>query len=242
MSSERLTDLQLRIRRWINHSLDSIIPASCILCGDKASNLAVCNDCIDSIPTQEHTCPRCAYPLSVSASCGQCLLHPPEQNSSFSLFLYQNPVDRLIAEMKYHDKIHLCHFFAELMSQQLILRTQPQALIPVPLHAKRLRERGYNQSVELSQALSTRLNIPTLTDHISRIKNTSPQARLPYKKRKQNLKGAFSIEQSDLPEHVAIIDDVLTSGHTANEVARTLRKAGVMIIEVWTIARAIQHR
>jgi len=151
-------------------------------------------------------------------------------------------VDRLIADMKYHHKIYLGNFFAQLMSQQLILRPLPQALIPVPLHDKRLRTRGYNQSVELSRALSLRLNIPTLTHHISRIKNTFPQAQLPYKKRKQNLKGAFFLEKADIPPHVAIIDDVLTSGHTVNAVARVLRQAGATDIEVWTIARAVHLR
>jgi len=173
--------------------------------------------------------------------CGHCLTNPPEQQLSFSLFTYQEPIDRLIIDLKFHEKLYLSQFFATKMAQQLKSRPLPELLIPIPLHPNRLRQRGYNQSLELAKALSKQLNIPISNDYLSRIIDTQSQSSIPFKQRKKNIQHAFKLDQSQVPTHIALIDDVLTTGHTANEAAKLFRHAGTTMIEVWTIARTIRH-
>ena len=202
---------------------------------------AICDACLQSLPKIAHACSRCAMPISHSQLCGHCLHHPPEQDFSFSLFPYHEPVNRLIADFKYHDKLYLSRLFAHLMSEKLNNRALPDLLIPIPLHPNRLRKRGYNQSYELAKALSTRLNITASNNILVRIIDTKSQSSIPFKERKRNIQHAFKLIQSHVPAHIALIDDVLTTGHTANAAAKLLRKAGAKTIEVWTIARAIGH-
>lgn len=174
--------------------------------------------------------------------CGHCLNKPPEQDASFSLFRYQPPIDRLIADLKYHDKLTLSRFFASQMAEQLKAHTLPQLLIPIPLHSRRLRERGYNQSLELAKQLSQQLHIPVQTNVLTRIRDTQPQASLPFSERRKNMKQAFQINNTYIPSHVALVDDVLTTGHTVDAAAKLLRQAGVNKIEVWTIARTVRNK
>lgn len=219
----------------------NILPIPCRLCGTHGQQHALCAACIEDLPTLGPACPRCAMPISTSQLCGQCLNSPPEQDLSFSLFPYQDPIKRLIADLKYHDKFYISQLFSHLMSKQLVNRQHPKCLIPIPLHPKRLRQRGYNQSLELAKALSKQLNIPVSNAYLSRVRNTVPQASLPFKQRKHNIQHAFSLHDSNIPSHIALIDDVLTTGHTVNAAAKLLRQAGVERIEVWTIARTIRH-
>ncbi|MFW5447095.1 MAG: ComF family protein [Methylophagaceae bacterium] len=221
------------------------MPTPCLLCGllcgtgNKGDCL--CPACCDQLPRLGLACPRCASPLQQTMLCGSCLNRPPEQNASFSLFRYQSPIDRLIVDLKYHDALVLSQFFADQMAEQLKEHSLPQLLIPIPLHPRRLRERGYNQSLELAKQLSKQLNIPVRHDILMRIKDTPPQASLPFAERKDNMKEAFQINNADIPDHVALIDDVLTTGHTVNVAAKVLRKIGVKNIEVWTVARTIKN-
>lgn len=218
-----------------------LMPTPCLLCGANNPHSCLCNACIQNLATFDHVCPRCALPLNQTALCGQCLHSPPEQDASFSLFRYQPPVDRLIANMKYHDGLMLIRFFAQQMANRLKDRLLPQLLIPIPLHPHRLRQRGYNQAWELTKDLSSQLNIPARNDILMRIRNTAPQTSLPYSQRKQNIKRAFNVSKITIPQHIALIDDVLTTGHTANVAAKALRQAGAHQIELWTIARTIRH-
>jgi len=218
-----------------------LMPIPCRLCGTACQHHPLCDNCIADLPKLSHACPRCAMPLSTSKVCGHCLNHPPEQQRSFSLFTYKTPIDRLIIDFKFHDKLYLSHFFAKKMAEQLRLSPLPELLIPIPLHPNRLRQRGYNQSLELTKDLSKQLNIPISNNILSRIIDTQSQSTIPFKQRKQNIQNAFQLLQEKPPKHIALIDDVLTTGHTANAAAKLLRKAGATTIEVWTIARTIGH-
>ncbi len=218
-----------------------LMPIPCLLCGSNNSDDCLCHDCSDQLPKLGCCCPRCASPLQQTMLCGQCLTSPPEQDRSFSLFRYQPPIDQLIADLKYHDKLALIRLFAAQMAASLKARALPQLLIPIPLHPRRLRERGYNQSLELAKYLSKQLAIPVQYDILIRIRDTPPQASLPFSERNKNMKQAFQINNTHIPTHIALIDDVLTTGHTANVAAKILRQAGVENIEVWTIARTVKN-
>jgi len=119
----------------------------------------------------------------------------------------------------------------------------PQALIPVPLHADRLRERGYNQALELARPLARRFAIPLRDDVLARTRTTPAQSNLDAIERRKNLRGAFSVvEGATLPAHVAVVDDVMTTGATLHECTRTLLRAGVARVDVWALARAPKPR
>jgi len=228
-------------RQKVAQLYSNITVTQCLLCGISCEDNCLCTDCINDLPKLDNNCPRCALPLSQSLICGSCLYRPPEQDASFSLFEYKTPIDRLIADFKYHDKLFLSQFFAKKMSEELRPRLLPQLLIPIPLHPRRLRQRGYNQSLELAKILSAQLAIPVCSKSLIRIKDSQPQASLPYKQRAKNIQSAFKVANTILPSHIALIDDVLTTGHTANVAAKALRQAGVITIEVWTIARTTKH-
>jgi ComF family protein len=219
----------------------NLMPTPCLLCGKGNAHSCLCNDCIINLPRLRHACPLCASPLNHNAMCGQCLHNPPEQDASISIFQYQAPIDRLITDLKYRDKLFLSRFFAQQMAKQVKDRPLPQLLIPIPLHKKRLRYRGYNQSMELARYLSKQLSIPVDNNILIRIRDTAPQASLPFSERKKNIKRAFDVNNVNIPNHIALIDDVLTTGHTAAVAAKALRQAGVNTIELWTIARTIRH-
>lgn len=218
-----------------------LMPIPCRLCGSMSQHQAICSSCVHDLPLLGVACPRCALPMNSAHICGQCLQLPPEQDLSFSLFRYHDPISRLIADFKYHDKLYLSELFAQLMVEKLNQRRLPELLIPIPLHANRIRQRGYNQSFELAKALSRELGIPSSNDYLIRYIDTKSQSSIPFKARKNNIQHAFKLIQAKVPTHIALIDDVLTTGHTANAAAKLLRKAGATRIEVWTIARTIRH-
>jgi ComF family protein len=158
---------------------------------------------------------------------------------SYAPLRYAPPVDYLLQQMKFHQKLELVPLMAELIAGSVSRREGelPQVLLPVPLHHTRLRERGYNQALELAREISGRLGIPVDWQTCRRQRNTLAQTSLQGKERRSNLKGAFE-SLGGLPSHVAIIDDVVTTGATVQEFAKTLRKAGVETVEVWACARA----
>lgn len=145
----------------------------------------------------------------------------------------------MILELKFQEKLRNARLLASLFHEQLPIDGQrPEILIPVPLHAKRLKERGYNQSLELAKELGNLMNIPIDTKSCRRSRYTERQADLSIKDKKGNVKNAFEVINKPAARHVAIIDDVMTSGHTVDEFARVLKKAGVERVDVWVMTRA----
>jgi ComF family protein len=159
-----------------------------------------------------------------------------------TLYRYQPPVDRLVQQMKYSGKLYLARMFGEhlrLASAAWIRQSgTPDLIIPVPLHRSRLRQRGFNQSIEIARATARMLGIRLEVDLVKRIRKTDAQSELPLMQRKQNVRGAFAAEKSLKDLSVIIVDDVITSGHTAGELARVLKRAGAKRVGVWGIARA----
>lgn len=219
-----------------------LFPIPCLLCGLPAADTPLCKACITELPWLETACPRCAMPLQSAQICGHCLHSPPIQQHSFSLLRYQAAVPRCITGFKFHQQLQFADFFAALMAKQLEQRdTLPECLIPIPLHTRRLRSRGFNQSLEVASRLGKTLNIACRPDLLRRVRNTPSQSQLHYRERQRNIRHAFTSTTASLPRHVALIDDVMTSGQTVAEAARVLQAAGVQNTEVWTIARAISH-
>lgn len=233
----------MNLNNWLKNNLYRALPTPCVLCGmPVAGALPLCDGCRgDLIPTL-NPCPRCGDPLpeGVVGPCGRCLQHPPPFASVTAPLLYRPPLDGLLLGLKFHRALHHAPLLADLLVAALTGREQPLPglLLPVPLHPLRLRERGYNQALEISRALGRRLAIPVRHDRVRRIRHTESQSRLRADQRRRNLRGAFALERAIGVPHVAIIDDVITTGATVAELARLLRRHGVERVEVWCVARA----
>ncbi len=172
--------------------------------------------------------------------CGQCTQQPPSYDRALALLRYAYPADHLIQRLKFNAQLYLAHLLGERLAQHVARHvTQlPQVIIPVPLHRARLRERGFNQALELARPIAHRLGVPLDYRNCARVRATAAQSLLPAAQRRRNIKGAFQVTRPIKARHVAIVDDVMTTGHTVEEFAATLRKAGVKEIDVWVLARA----
>lgn len=219
-----------------------LFPIPCLLCGLPGDREPLCQACAAELPLLGPACPRCAKPLESAQICGQCLQQPPAADLSFSLFRYQDAVKRCITGFKFHQQLQFADFFAARMQSSLASRsTLPDCLVPIPLHPLRLRQRGFNQAQEIARRLAKGLGIQCCPELLQRVRFTRSQSQLSFKQRRSNVRRAFRCTDAVPAPHVAIIDDVMTSGHTTAEAAEVLQQNGARTIEVWTIARAISH-
>ncbi|NOT16971.1 MAG: ComF family protein [Sulfuriferula sp.] len=198
----------------------------------------MCTECQADLTLQSiHACPLCAHPTPNSDICGSCLLSPPAYQRTLAAYQYHFPLDKLIHALKYQHQFALVD---TLINPLLLAEYRADALIAMPLHPLRLRERGYNQSLLLANAISQQNGIPVLTHAASRIRNTPSQAGLALKFRKTNILQAFSADPAQVSgKHIAIIDDVMTSGSTLHSLALSLIQAGASEVSCWVVARAV---
>lgn len=226
-----------------NRLLNRLFPPHCRLCGAASHTpRPLCEPCATELPWLLRGCPQCAHPITDDGPpvrCGRCQRQTPAFDATEALFHYRPPVDYLVKRLKFSGELALGPLLGELLAVHIGRRTGPlpQQLIPVPLHPARQRERGFNQAAELARCVGRRLRIPLARHLCERRRNTGPQSLLPLNARRLNLRDAF-VARGPCAAHVAIVDDVMTTGHTANELARVLRQAGAKRIEVWVIARA----
>lgn len=231
--------LRQKVDNWLSHAGRLLLPPRCLLCqapGTDGNDLCVaCAAPLQAYPA----CQQCALPLPESApACGRCLRHPPPYSRTVAVGLYQFPLDRLLPRFKFHADLAAGRELARLLSAVARAAEAPQALIPVPLHPERLRARGYNQALELARPLAHALELPLLATALQRLRPTRAQSELSAGARRRNVRGAFAANDASLPAHVALIDDVMTTGATLAECSRVLRRAGVERVDLWVVARA----
>lgn len=215
-----------------------VLPWRCLLCGEAGGEgRDLCAACFQALPWNAHCCERCAIPLPVSGICGACLQRPLPLASIQAAFVYAFPLDRLVPRFKFHRDLAAGHVLAGLMAERLRDAPRPDALVPVPLHAQRLRQRGYDQALELARFLSRELGIPLQASLLQRQRDTSAQSLLHADARRRNLRGAFAMAARPVPAHVVLVDDVMTTGATLGEAAHVLRRAGVQRVDAWVCAR-----
>lgn len=230
------------MNNWPRIIQEWLFPPTCLLCGDAGTQgRDLCESCARSLPYNHPACPRCALPLEFESEspCGECQRHPPVYDRSFALFHYEEPARHLITSLKFHARYPCARLLGDMLADALAdIDDPPELLIPVPLHRGRYHERGYNQTLEIARNLSRRLEIPLDFASCIRSRLTQPQTQLKSKERRRNVRKAFALAKPIKADHVAILDDVVTTGATVNELAKLLRKAGVKRIDVWACARA----
>lgn len=219
-----------RFRRGLARLQATVLPWRCLLCGAPgAEGLDLCAACAKELPRNTPCCARCALPLPAAASaCGQCLRRLPAWDAAWAPFRYGWPLDRLETRFKFGGDLAAGRTLAALWRCEPAPPEPPGLIVPVPLHRSRLRQRGYNQALELARPLATMLGIPLGYDVLVRTRDTSAQTELDRSARRRNVRGAFQRrEDAALPDHVALFDDVMTTGATLAECARVLKRAGV---------------
>ena len=228
------------VYNWLN------IEHYCSLCDERCeTGQSVCGACEAELPWLREHCSVCALPLPVSGLiCGECQKRPPAFDQVTVPWRFAFPVDTLISRFKHQSQWPLGRLLAEQLAPHLQHAfdeglPRPDRLLPVPLARKRLRQRGFNQAAMLADWLGRALVIPVDTTLLQRVQDTQSQQQLDAASRRRNLRQAFALsnESTIAGRHVAIIDDVLTTGATAEALARLLKRAGATRVDVYCLAR-----
>lgn len=234
-----------KVDKWLKFTQQMLLPSSCVLCCRPGYNdLDLCRDCLADLPWNVPSCRLCALPLDPTAArlqvCGHCLYQAPPFHAGLAALRYQGVVPWLVHGFKYGGMLHLGRLLGDLLQRYVSIATiqRPDIIMPVPLASARQRQRGFNQALELARPLAKALDLPLDTATCQRVRHTAPQARQDARHRAANLRGAFALRARPGFTSVALVDDVVTTGHTAAELARTLRRAGVRHIQVWAAVRA----
>jgi len=213
-----------------------LLPARCLVCGEPGQpGRDLCAACEAQLPDAGPACARCALPLA--AADARCECPRTALDAVQSAFLYRWPVDDLLRRLKFHQDLAAGRLLADLMIQRLAALPGPagSVLVPIPLHPRRLRQRGHDQAAELARPLGRALGLPCRRVLRRRIA-TAPQSELDAAARRRNLRNAFECV-APAPEHVVLVDDVMTTGATLRAAATALRRAGARHIEARVCAR-----
>jgi ComF family protein len=212
------------------------LPQRCFFCGDSADE-TVCKPCAAALPcTDAHACPSCQLPSVHAQVCGRCLRRPPHWRTLFAPWCYRYPVDRAVVAGKRASAFAVLNWFSQ--SAQFHTELEFDVVVAVPASPQRLQERGYNQAELIAQQMSTRLGVALDRDSLVRIRDTESQHQRDWIERRANVRGAFAATRSLTGRRVLLVDDVLTTGATLNELSRTARLAGALSVDALVLARA----
>jgi ComF family protein len=232
--------------------LDIVFPPLCHACREfipEAGDLHLCGRCRGEIRavTSPH-CSICGIPFAtpdgIDHACGACLSHHPSYVEARAAVIFDGVARDLIHRFKYDRKVHLARALSLLTQKTLApfdASGSAELLIPVPLHRRRLRERGFNQAVLLGRPLAKVWHIRLVVDNLKRIRWTEPQVTLSASEREANVRGAFALADPAAVrgKKIILLDDVYTTGSTVAECSRVLRQAGAEGVYVITVARAV---
>jgi ComF family protein len=243
-----MVDIWLFLKQSPARALRLLYPPACALCGAPGQDTQdLCTGCRNGLPWNRLACPRCALPLPAgstrSTPCARCQMQPPPYARAWAPFMYADGLRWLHRRLKFDARLANRRLLARLLADALERAfacgdlPRPDVLVVMPLHPRRLMRRGFNQSLELIRPVAQRLQLELDYRNLRRVKATRPQTDLPAGQRRRNVRGAFACERDLAGLHVALFDDVVTTGHTAAEAARVLRRAGASEISVWSLAR-----
>ena len=231
---------------WTEAILDRLLPRHCVMCGLSSGPENLCRPCAAELPRIGHGCLQCGLPLLNHADrfCGHCLCKTPPWTWAVAALVYRFPVDQLVCRFKFGRNL-AC---GQILSRELILAVEekckklPACILPVPLHHSRHFSRTFNQADLLARQTGKALGIPVYSSILRRYRRTRAHSGLDAAQRKSNIKGAFECaipaRKKAAFSHVALLDDVMTTGATLTECTRVLKKAGAGRVSVWVAARA----
>ncbi|MBL0353016.1 MAG: ComF family protein [Dechloromonas sp.] len=229
------------VRPALNRVTAHLLPGSCLLCAANSAAGLLCPACVADLPrVPAALCPQCGDETALGERCGACLKDPPAFVRTVALFRYEFPVDRLIQAFKYGHQLPLAGWFGAGLAQELSAAGH-DLILPLPLHPSRLRTRGFTQSLEIARIIARALGVPLDPTLLSRTRATPPQADLPLKERARNVRGAFACAGDLASQRILLVDDVMTTGATLREAARTLKLHGAGDITVAIAARALRR-
>ncbi len=227
-------------RRAVDAALDALYPRRCLACdGAGQPGLDLCRLCEAELPWLPPACPRCALPSMFGLPCERCSGRASPIRRTRAAFLYSAPIDRLLPRLKFHEDLCAGRLASSLMLRMLQHADRPDAVIAIPLHRKRLRKRGYNQALELARPIAQALDLPLRGDLLHRREHTVAQSSLDKETRALNMQDAFVglRGRREVPRHVAVVDDVMTTGATLEAAAIALNAIGVQRVDAWVCAR-----
>ena len=234
-------------RRHLDALVWQALPGVCILCNERSGiAMDLCVQCRAALPMLGRACRTCALPLTDlhEQRCSTCRAQPPPFARTIAALVYDEPVTRMIHRLKFSgsriDARVLGVLLADHIGDVYRLEPRPQLILPVPLSGARLFRRGHNQAALLARWVGSTLDLRVVYQCCRRIRNTPPQAGLRRSARLHNLSGAFDVRANLLVRHVAILDDVMTTGSTAAALTRTLLAAGAEQVDVWAAARTLE--
>lgn len=212
---------------------------ACYLCrGAALPQALLCANCEADLPrAARDACPRCALASPGGALCGRCLAQPPSYDATLAALWYRFPADVLVHALKFRGELAIAPMFARLLARDIDARDRPDYVVPVPLSAARLAQRGYNQAGEVARPLAAALGVTLAPQLCERTRDTRAQSDLPWAARARNVRGAFRCAQDLEGAVVAVVDDVMTTGATLEELARCLKRAGAARVVNWVLAR-----
>ena len=228
--------------------IEQLLPACCLLCGQACPHRLICLACENDLPRNLEACHVCGLPGSWGTGqvCADCLRHPPRWDQAVAALVYEYPVDHLVRRFKFHKDLACGQLLAEELARAVKARMedtarglsdeQPDLLIPVPLHFLRRWKRAYNQAELIAVEVQKLCKIPLVNNVLKRVQPTAAQSGLNRKARLKNLRNAFRCLPVD-GAHVALVDDVLTTGATLQECTRVLKQGGARKVSVWVAAR-----
>ena len=226
---------------FVQRTMQRVIAPSCLLCAGPSAGALLCAACNTDLPPLATElgalCDNCAVPVTAGTRCGACLSHPPAYDHVCAPFTYAFPVDALVQALKYRGMLAIAPVFGGALAR--CLDERPDVIIPMPLADARLRERGFNQAQEIARSLAKITGIPLLSRACRKVRDTQPQAVLPWKDRAKNMRKAFVCDEDFTGRHVAVVDDVMTTGATLNELASKLKQAGAVRVTGLVAARTL---
>jgi len=220
--------------------LEWVAPPCCLLCRLEVEyRHGLCQGCWAKLPVNEIHCECCALPMAHESLCGHCQRCPPVFDSVIAPLCYQDPIDQMLCALKYHQQLSFARTAAGLITDTVRESGEPMPdlLIGVPMTHRAVRKRGLNQAVFLARLIGRQLGIPVKSTLIKKLRETDRQSTLNASKRQRNLKGAFHCKGSLEDKHIALVDDILTTGATANEISKVLKVAGANRVDIWVCAR-----
>jgi ComF family protein len=239
--SNFLTAAIASVRRGALDAARVALPQRCELCAGHSGTDLVCQACTRDLPRIGDACPVCALPALGGVICGSCLAHPPPFDATIAAYAYAFPVDRLVQAFKYQGRLGLADWCAGaiVVARGRVPAPAPAHVVALPLAAERQRERGFNQAAEIARGVASRIGAALIHTGVRRTRATAPQTALPWTERATNIRGAFACAIDLNGIHIAVVDDVMTTGATLAEFARTLKAAGATRVENWVVARTL---